>query len=186
MVANVDQVVIVISLVEPELKPHLMDRYLASAEQGGITPIICLNKADRVDPARYQPLVGFYSQLGILTLLTSAATGLGIDRLRERLPGRCGVLGLRRDDGAPPRQLSLGPNPFLAGGGVLRSLLVETARPVALPGWLGAILAQIHPHLLLLGHGDIVSSRKTPGCTPLGEARDLLRPSPQGAGFATR
>jgi ribosome biogenesis GTPase len=72
LVANVDQVVIVMSLVEPELKPHLIDRYLVSAEQGGIAPFICLNKAD----------------LGIPTLLTSAATGQGIDRLRERLTGR--------------------------------------------------------------------------------------------------
>ncbi len=88
LVANVDQVVIVISLVEPDLKPHLIDRYLASAEQGGIAPIICLNKADLVNAAAYQPLIGFYSQLDIPTLLTSARTGLGIERLRDRLRGR--------------------------------------------------------------------------------------------------
>ena len=88
LVSNVDQVVIVMSLVEPDLKPHLIDRYLVSAEQGGITPIICLNKADLIDAAPFQSLIGLYSQLGILTLLTSAATGQGIDRLRERLKGR--------------------------------------------------------------------------------------------------
>jgi ribosome biogenesis GTPase len=86
--ANVDQVVIVVSLVEPALKPHLIDRYLASAEQGGIAAVVCLNKADLVDPVPYQPLVGLYAQLGIPTLLTSATTGRGIDRLRERLRGR--------------------------------------------------------------------------------------------------
>ncbi len=88
LVANVDQVVIVMSLVEPDLKPHLIDRYLVSAGKGGITPIICLNKADLVDPARYQALIGLYSQLGIFTLLTSATTGLGVARLRQRLVGR--------------------------------------------------------------------------------------------------
>jgi ribosome biogenesis GTPase len=88
LVANVDQLVVVMSLVEPELKPHLIDRYLVSAEQGGITPIICLNKADLVDPAAYQPLIGLYSQLGILTLLTSAITGIGIAALREKLKSR--------------------------------------------------------------------------------------------------
>jgi ribosome biogenesis GTPase len=87
-VANVDQVVFVLSLVEPELKPHLIDRYLASAEQGGIRPILCLNKADLVEPARYQQLVGMYSQLAIPTFLTSAAAGTGIARLRERLRDR--------------------------------------------------------------------------------------------------
>jgi ribosome biogenesis GTPase len=88
LVANVDQVVIVMSLVEPDLKPHLIDRYLASAEQGGISPIICLNKADLVDPVPYQPLLGMYSQLRIPIQLTSATTGLGIPRLREQLRGR--------------------------------------------------------------------------------------------------
>jgi ribosome biogenesis GTPase len=88
LVANVDQLVIVMSLVEPTLKPHLIDRYLASAEQGGIAPILCLNKADLVDPVDYQPLVGFYSQLGVPTLLTSAITGLGIERLKRMLQDR--------------------------------------------------------------------------------------------------
>jgi ribosome biogenesis GTPase len=88
LVANVDQVVIVVALKEPELKQHLIDRYLASAEQGGIRPVICLNKADLVDPAEVQPVVGFYSQLGIQTLLTSAGTGLGLERLRQLLVGR--------------------------------------------------------------------------------------------------
>jgi ribosome biogenesis GTPase len=88
IVANVDQVVIVMSLVEPDIKPHLIDRYLVSAAKGGIAPIICLNKADLVDHAPVQPLIGLYSQLGIPTFLTSAVTGLGIDRLRKYLHGR--------------------------------------------------------------------------------------------------
>jgi ribosome biogenesis GTPase len=88
LVANVDQVVFVVSLVEPELKPHLIDRYLASAAKGGVAPILCLNKADRVDPADYQPLVGLYSQLGVPTLLTSAQTGTGVSTLRQWLKGR--------------------------------------------------------------------------------------------------
>ena len=33
-------------------------------------------------------MVGYYSQHGIPTLLTSATTGAGIDRLRRLLPGR--------------------------------------------------------------------------------------------------
>jgi ribosome biogenesis GTPase len=88
LVANVDQVVFVVSLVEPELKPHLIDRYLASASKGDVRPMLCLNKADRVDPTDYQPLIGLYSQLGITTLLTSATDGRGVDTLREWLRGR--------------------------------------------------------------------------------------------------
>ena len=91
LVANVDQLVIVISLVEPDLKPHLIDRYLAASQQGGLKPILCLNKSDLADPVTLQPLVGAYSQLGVPTLLTSATTGRGIDRLRELLRDRATV-----------------------------------------------------------------------------------------------
>jgi ribosome biogenesis GTPase len=91
LVANVDQLAIVISLVEPDLKVHLIDRYVASALKGGLAPVLCLNKADLVDPADLQPLVGAYSQLGVPTVLTSARTGLGVARLRELLRGRATV-----------------------------------------------------------------------------------------------
>lgn len=83
LVANVDQLVIVVSLAEPALKPHLIDRYLVAAFRGRLKPIICLNKADLVTPADYAPLVGLYAQLGYQTVMTSVKTGWGIDFLRE-------------------------------------------------------------------------------------------------------
>ena len=91
LVANVDQLVIVMSLVEPDLKPHLIDRYLAVAQQGGLKPVLCLNKSDLADAVELQPLIGLYAQLGIPVYLCSARTGFGIDRLREQLRGRSTV-----------------------------------------------------------------------------------------------
>jgi ribosome biogenesis GTPase len=88
IVANVDQVVFVVSLREPDLKRHLVDRLLASAEQGKVAPIVCFNKADLVDTADYQSLAGLYSQLGIPMLFTSTVNGLGIKRLGELLRGK--------------------------------------------------------------------------------------------------
>jgi ribosome biogenesis GTPase len=85
IVSNVDQLVIVSALEQPGLKLPLIDRYLISAEKGGARPIIVLNKADLVDMAAYQWVIGLYAQLGYETILTSAATGLGIKRLREVL-----------------------------------------------------------------------------------------------------
>jgi ribosome biogenesis GTPase len=43
---------------------------------------------DQVEPIDYQRLIGFYNQLGMPTLLTSAATGQGVDELRARLKDR--------------------------------------------------------------------------------------------------
>jgi ribosome biogenesis GTPase / thiamine phosphate phosphatase len=91
LVANVDQVAIVVSLVQPDLKPHLIDRYLAVAQQGTLKPVLCLNKVDLADPVALQPLIGSYAQLGVQVLLTSTKTGLGIGRLREQLSGRATV-----------------------------------------------------------------------------------------------
>ncbi len=82
LVSNVDQILIVSALEEPGLKLPLIDRYLISAEIGGVRPVIVLNKADLVDPALYQWVIGLYTQLGYETVLTSAATGQGLDQLR--------------------------------------------------------------------------------------------------------
>ncbi len=83
LAANVDQLLIVSALAEPGLKLGLVDRYLVSAEIGGVRPVVVFNKADLVDIAAYQWVVGLYSQLGYETVVTSVADGRGIDRLRE-------------------------------------------------------------------------------------------------------
>jgi len=88
LVTNVDQLLIVASAAQPRLKPNLLDRYLVTAEKAGIEPILCINKVDLVNTADLQPLVGVFSQLGYVVLLTSVATGQGIESLRETLQGR--------------------------------------------------------------------------------------------------
>lgn len=82
---NVDFLLIVASCCQPGLKPALIDRYLLTAQQYSIRPIICFNKSDLIDPAELQPIAGVYAQLGYLTLFTSAETGQNIDYLRALL-----------------------------------------------------------------------------------------------------
>jgi ribosome biogenesis GTPase len=92
MVANVDQALIIASAAEPRLKPHLIDRLVASAEKGHLQPVICINKIDLIDPAEIQPLVGVFSQMGYQILLLSARTGFGLPRLRRALAGQESVV----------------------------------------------------------------------------------------------
>ncbi len=61
LAANVDQVLIVSALAEPGLKLGLVDRYLVSAEIGGVRPVVVFNKADLVDMAAFQWVVGLYA-----------------------------------------------------------------------------------------------------------------------------
>ena len=85
LVANVDQVLIVASAADPQLKPSLIDRYLISAALGDIRPIICINKVDLANVVELQPIAGLYSQLGYEVVLTSARQGMGIERLKHLL-----------------------------------------------------------------------------------------------------
>lgn len=92
LVANVDQLVIVASAAEPNLKPNLIDRFLVEAERMQIEAILCINKIDLVDPADLMPLVGVYGQMGYQVQLVSATTGQGIDRLRQLVAGQESVV----------------------------------------------------------------------------------------------
>ena len=86
--ANVDHLLIVTSAAEPTLKPSLIDRFLLSAEQCGLKPVVVINKCDLVDTSEFQPILGAYASLGYRVLLTSADRGTNIDYLRELLKGK--------------------------------------------------------------------------------------------------
>jgi ribosome biogenesis GTPase len=92
LAANVDQVLVVGSAADPPLKPSLIDRYLISAQAGGIVPIICINKIDLATPGALQPIFGVYGQLGYDVVPTSATTGRGIERLKHLLQGKVTAL----------------------------------------------------------------------------------------------
>ncbi len=91
IIANIDTAVIVASAADPPLKPNLIDRFLVSAEKGGVSAIICINKADLADPVELQPTVGLYASLGYDVVLTSAETGMGVSRLQGLLAGKQSV-----------------------------------------------------------------------------------------------
>lgn len=92
IVANVDQLLIVTSAAEPNLKPNLIDRFLVTAEKTRIRPVIVINKIDLVDRADFQPLAGVWGQLGYHVLFVSARTGFGVDRLRQLVAGKESVV----------------------------------------------------------------------------------------------
>ncbi len=92
LVANVDQILIIGSAAEPRLKPQLIDRFLVTAEQNHLRPVICINKSDLVERAEFQPLAGVYGRMGYRVLFTSATTGFGVERLRRLMAGQASVV----------------------------------------------------------------------------------------------
>lgn len=73
--ANIDAVVIVVSVKTPPLHPKLIDRYLIAVQRGGAEPLLCVNKIDllateaerAVELSKLQP----YRELGLRTHLCS-------------------------------------------------------------------------------------------------------------------
>ncbi len=92
IVVNVDQAIIVSSAGQPDPKPHLIDRYMVSAHAGEIAPVICMNKIDLDVDGFAVGLLDRYERLGYRTVRTSAATGEGIEALREMLRDRISVI----------------------------------------------------------------------------------------------
>ncbi|MHB1172877.1 MAG: ribosome small subunit-dependent GTPase A [Lacisediminihabitans sp.] len=53
IVANADQMLIVVAAADPEPRPRLVDRYLVAAFDAGIAPILCITKTDLADPTDF-------------------------------------------------------------------------------------------------------------------------------------
>jgi len=53
IVANADQMLIVVAAANPEPRLRLVDRYLVAAYDARLTPILCITKTDLADPSEF-------------------------------------------------------------------------------------------------------------------------------------
>lgn len=93
--ANLDQVLVTVSLYFPEIKLPFLDRILVTCEVYGIPAVILLNKVDMYGseaPEQVEEFVRIYSQAGYEVVRTSAIAGEGIARVRELCRGRLSLL----------------------------------------------------------------------------------------------
>lgn len=88
LLANLDQVVIVLATTQPEPHFGFLDRYLAICESAQLTPLICFNKVDLPHHACVEEEAMLYGRLGYKVIFTSIQTGEGIDQLRMLLQDR--------------------------------------------------------------------------------------------------
>jgi ribosome biogenesis GTPase / thiamine phosphate phosphatase len=87
LVANADQLVIVVAVADPPPRTGLIDRCLVAAYTGGLVPLLCLTKIDLADPAE---LAASYSALDLPIL--STRRDVDPAELRDALTGRMSVL----------------------------------------------------------------------------------------------
>ncbi len=103
---NIDQVLITCSVVQPMLKPPLIDRYIIATLKGNMQPVIVINKIDLLDtpPATcsevdlevekeiYSQVLEAYAALDIPVISVSSSTGQGIEALRTVMQGKTSVI----------------------------------------------------------------------------------------------
>ena len=90
--ANIDQALLVITLIDPPTATTFIDRFLATAEAYAVPAIIAINKIDLLtgddDMELLQAVSYLYRSIGYKVFAISAKTGEGLDGLRKYLAGK--------------------------------------------------------------------------------------------------
>ena len=93
--ANVDQALLVVTVVSPQTSTTFIDRFLASAEAYRVPVILIFNKTDLLDSdmRHYQEaMVSLYQTIGYDCYQISAETGEGVDCLPPLLANKVTLL----------------------------------------------------------------------------------------------
>jgi ribosome biogenesis GTPase len=83
--ANITQMIFVISMKMPKPDLLLLDKQLAFAEFIGVDSVIVLNKIDLEDDKTIKEIANIYQKIGYKVIQTNAKTGEGIDKVKKCL-----------------------------------------------------------------------------------------------------
>ena len=90
-VSNLDMLVVVFSIVEPDVNYPVIDKLLAGCELRGISPAICISKKDLVSPEELESAMSIYRDI-YPTVSVNNLTGEGLEDLMEVIRGRNAAL----------------------------------------------------------------------------------------------
>lgn len=88
-IANIDQIIFIVSTKNPKPDLLMLDKQLAYVEKLNIEPIIVINKIDLQDT--YKHIQELYEKIGYKTIVTSAKKGKGIESVRQILKNKISV-----------------------------------------------------------------------------------------------
>ena len=95
LASNIDQAILIVTIVNPKLKQGFIDRFLLMVEPYNIPTTLVFNKADLYDEEDLQIFAYFkavYQDLDYKVLLTSALQGEGIDTLKAILKDKISLV----------------------------------------------------------------------------------------------
>lgn len=91
-VANIDQIVLVLTLKSPNLNYMLADKYLLMLEHYGLDVVLVFNKVDLIRDEEKEDLLSIYGKTGHKIIFTSTLTDEGIDDIRDLLTNKISAL----------------------------------------------------------------------------------------------
>ena len=183
IVANADQMLIVVAAANPEPRTRLVDRYLVAAFDAGIPPILCVTKTDLHDPAEF---LANFSELD-LEVVESRSDEVPLEQLTALLLGHTTVAVGHSGVGKSTLVNALVPDANRAVGRVndvtgrgrhtsssTVSLRIGTGWIVDTPGVRSFGLGHVDPTNIVRSFTDLaVLAAECPrGCTHLPDAPD--------------
>ena len=85
-VANIDKLMIIVSVASPMPNTVIVDKLTVIAEKGGIEPVIVITKSD-LEEERAKELFDIYSSTGYRTYMFSSVDRRNIDAIRNEFTG---------------------------------------------------------------------------------------------------
>jgi ribosome biogenesis GTPase len=182
VVANADQLLIVVALADPPPRTGFVDRALIAAYAGGLQPILCLTKTDLAPP---EPFAEHFADLDLT--ITTAGRDDPLDAVAPLLSGKVTVLLGHSGVGKSTLVNRLVPEADRAVGDVsdIGKGRHTSSQSVALPlgesGWVidtpgvrSFGLAHIAPDDVLLAFSDLAGAIKDcpRGCGHIGPPAD--------------
>ncbi|VEG44299.1 ribosome small subunit-dependent GTPase A [Mycolicibacterium flavescens] len=182
VVANADQLLIVVALADPPPRTGLVERALIAAYAGGLEPILCLTKTDLAPP---EPFAAHFADLDLT--ITTAGRDDPLDAVAPMLADRVTVLLGHSGVGKSTLVNRLVPRAERATGEVTdigkgrHTSTQSVALPLDFGGWVidtpgirSFGLAHIEPDDVLLAFSDLAEAIKDcpRGCGHMGSPAD--------------
>ncbi len=113
-VANIDQIVVVSALKQPDLDFHQLNRYISLAKYYKIPIVLCFNKEDLgLEQEAQDKIISIYENLGYKLVFTSATEKIGINEFQKLLNGKLSALCGNSGVGKSSLVNALNPNVHL-------------------------------------------------------------------------
>ena len=92
LIANLDQLVVVVAARQPQPQLGFIDRAIIMAVKGNVQPVVCINKVDLVADHAVELLAAPYLALGYPIYYSSAVRGDGMEAFKGALTNRVSAI----------------------------------------------------------------------------------------------